>query len=121
MDKVTFRIPIHTISESNARGHWRARARRAKQQRSAANVCTHVELGSMRTDIIAGALPVTITMVRISAGTLDDDNLRSSGKAVRDGIADALEVDDGDKRLTWRYDQRKGRRGEYGVEVTIEI
>ena len=40
-------------------------------------------------------------------------------KAVRDGIADALEVDDGDTRLTWKYAQEKGKPKEYAVRVAL--
>lgn len=50
---------------------------------------------------------------------MDDDNLAISAKALRDGIAEALGVDDGDKNLiTWEYDQKLGKA--YGVEVEIK-
>ena len=39
-------------------------------------------------------------------------------KAVRDGIADALGIDDGDDSLTWEYSQAVGK--EYAVEVEIK-
>lgn len=44
--------------------------------------------------------------------------MRGVLKAVRDGIADALQVDDRDPRVTWRYDQQRG--AEYGVMVEME-
>jgi hypothetical protein len=34
-------------------------------------------------------------------------------------VADALGIDDRDPRVTWRYDQRRGKRGQYAVEITI--
>jgi len=62
-----------------------------------------------------------ITLTRIAPRRLDPgDNLNSSMKAVRDGIADALGIDDGDARLTWKYAQRKGNPKEYAVEVEVE-
>ena len=34
------------------------------------------------------------------------------------GVADWLQIDDGDKRLTWVYGQRKGK--EYAAEIRLE-
>ncbi len=66
-------------------------------------------------------VPVVVTLTRISAGTLDDDNLIASMKGLRDGLADALAINDADVgRLRFAYLQRKGRPREYGVEVLIE-
>ena len=47
----------------------------------------------------------------IAPRKFDDGAVEGSCKAVQDGIADALGIDDGDDRLEWRYDQRKGRVG----------
>lgn len=107
-----FTIPVRTISEANGREHFRVKAKRAKEQRAMARM-------------FAGQWspfpkpPLVITITRIGVRGLDDDNLASSQKAVRDGIADALGIDDGDKRLSWRYEQRKGKPKEYAVEVEI--
>ena len=38
---------------------------------------------------------------------------------MRDGVADALGIDDGDERLTWHYAQDKAPRGHYAVRVEI--
>ena len=47
----------------------------------------------------------------------DDDNTARALKPYRDGVADALRVDDGSERLTWVVDQvRDGQRG-----VTVEL
>ena len=62
---------------------------------------------------------VAITLTRIAPRVLDTDNLASAMKAVRDGVADALGVDDGSSRLTWRYAQEKGKTREYAVRVEI--
>ena len=51
---------------------------------------------------------------------LDSDNLASSLKAVRDGVADAMGVDDGCSRIQWCYAQRKGKPREYAVLVEIQ-
>lgn len=90
-------IPVKTVSESNGRDHWRVKARRVRLQRRAAwELCPRV------------GLPCIVTLVRVSPRALDDDNLRGALKAIRDGVADRLGIDDRDPRVEWSYAQRKG-------------
>lgn len=65
------------------------------------------------------ALPCTVTLTRIAPRDLDGDNLQSSLKAIRDGVADFLKVDDRDSRVTWAYAQERGAPKFYGVRVEI--
>lgn len=66
-----------------------------------------------------GAALVKIT--RIFEGSLDhDDNLNTSAKHVRDGVADALGIDDGTSRVSWRYAQRPTSPG-WGVGALVQI
>lgn len=102
-------LPIATVSEINVRKGWLAKARRVKSQRQQAYLLTQA-LKSLR-------LPATVRLIRVSPRILDDDNLRGALKAIRDGIADRLGIDDRDPRMTWLYDQRKGRPKERAVEV----
>lgn len=46
---------------------------------------------------------------------MDDDGLAASFKAVRDGIADRLCVNDGSDQIAFKYAQRKSKQ--YGVEI----
>jgi hypothetical protein len=56
----------------------------------------------------------------MSAGTLDDDNLRGALKAVRDAVTDALGLrTDADERVQWHYAQARVGRGCYGIEVAV--
>ena len=64
-------------------------------------------------------LPLEVELVRVAPRSLDSDNLTSSLKAVRDGVADWLGVDDGDERVRWTYGQRKGKPREYLVEIGV--
>ena len=109
-------IPVRTVSEANTHTHWRERARRAKTQRL---VARSVILGVMSRGTL-DALPLVVTITRVAPRALDDDNLASSQKAIRDGIADALGIDDRDPRVSWRYAQRRGDPKKYFVEVSIE-
>jgi len=58
-----------------------------------------------------------VKLVRFAPHELDSDNVCSALKAVRDGIADGLGINDGDKRTKWVYDQFVSK--EYGVDVEI--
>lgn len=137
---MTVTLPLRLISEANQRGSWHAGAKRAKGQRSVVSLAVnHWRHGGRHHDalILSGGLAVTLT--RIGPKKLDTDNLARACKAVRDGVADALGVDDGDERIEWRYKQRRAQmvdrwsspRGPeqrveegvslgYGVEIRIE-
>lgn len=115
-------LPIRTWSEPNLRGHWARRARRAHKQREAARMLVRAALASLPpwNPAREGKRKRTIWLIRLAPRELDSDNLVASMKAVRDGVADALGMDDGDDRLRWRYAQRRGKPGEYSVLVEIE-
>lgn len=108
-------LPIRTWSEANLRIHWGKRARRAKKQRQAARLFVRAARPALPA---TGAIAVTLT--RIAPRVLDTDNLASGLKAVRDGVADALGVNDGSSRIEWRYAQEKGKPREYAVRVEIQ-
>lgn len=109
---IAFDLPgMRLVSLLNDRSHWAARAARAKKQRWAAMVATRAHLlEQMR-------LPLVVTITRRGPGTLDSDNLAACAKHVRDGIADALGIDDGDERITWVVRQERARL--WGVSVEI--
>lgn len=65
-------------------------------------------------------LPLTITIIRIGPRKLDDDNLASACKYVRDQIAESVGLDDGSPMYTWRYEQRAEGSNRYGVDVEVE-
>lgn len=121
---VEIEIPVRLVSLLNSREHHMARARRAKQQRSLARLQTIARL--CRSPLwarVANGCGIVVTITRIGPRELDDDNLAGSAKHVRDGIADALGIDDGDKRIVWRYRQAKfagAARGGYSCAVRIE-
>lgn len=120
-----FDVPVEVISEANAKGkerHWAAKGRRVKGQRGMAYAKCLQHLGCKPKDT---PLPgnFTITLIRIMVGRqrpYDGDNLQNALKAVRDGIADYLGIDDGSNRLKWLYEQERGS-GERGwVRVSVE-
>lgn len=114
-------LPLRVVSESNARGHWAGKARRTKQARETVGLVVGTHLR-----VCKAPLPVVVTLTRIAPRQLDDDNLRGALKAARDGVADALGIDDRDDRVEWLYGQRRGSKRDltlaqgYGVEVLVE-
>ena len=114
---VTACVPLRLRSTANLREHWAQKASRIKTERYAAfyGLC---EVSPAWNQWETSPLRVTIT--RIAPRTLDDDNLVSCCKAVRDGIAQWLDTPDNDPSITWVYAQRREGVGEYAVEMTVE-
>lgn len=111
---LTFFLPVKTVSETNMWEHWGARYRRAKSQRTLARAATRDALET------AGKMapPYVVHMTRVASRKLDSDNLQASAKHIRDGIAEAIGVDDGrDDLVRWEYAQETGK--EVGVRVVV--
>jgi len=107
-------VPLRTGTGQNDREHFRARARRVKAERHA--VAWLLALHK------PPAGPVTVTMTRISPGQGLDahDNLRGSLKAPVDQVAEWLGRDDADPSITWVYEQRRSKPGEWLVSIVVE-
>ena len=61
-----------------------------------------------------------VTITRVAPRPLDShDNLRSSLKAVVDGISDWLGVKDNDERIEWAYAQERGAPKTYAVRIEV--
>ena len=114
---VTVDIPLRTARGQNAREHWGQRARRVKAEHEAVIPMVRTECNRAGINL-SGRLVVTLT--RVSAGTLDDDNNQGALKGVRDAVAIVIGTDDNDPRIEWRYGQERCKRGHYGVRVEIE-
>jgi hypothetical protein len=94
---------------------------KVKRQRLAANWALVAAVKPLQRAQLLEAARLVVTLTRVAPGTLDrEDNLTAGFKAVRDGIADALGLNDRDSRLRWHYEQAKGGRGVYGVKVQLE-
>ena len=106
-----FSLPLKLPSLANVRWGWRKMAALKKKQKTTTHFC-----------ILATGIehipppPLLVTITRVGPRRLDDDNLASACKYVRDQIAAAVGVDDGSPLYTWRYEQEKGR---YRVDVEI--
>lgn len=122
---VTDLIPVRLINQSNARhGSWHARARKAKTVRHIAAMQVRSEL---RTNSLAWARLIVgpeardlvVRLVYVGPRKLDDDGVVSAVKSLRDGVADALKINDADPRVVWVPDQEIG--DVYGAMVEVYI
>ncbi len=115
---INFTVPIATKSASNLREHWRARQRRVKAQRHATTWAAYGRKDKAELEDLHEAPPCTVWLTRVSPRELDDDNLRGALKAVRDELAELLGLkSDRDPRVSWEYDQRKGKPSAVVVEI----
>lgn len=113
-------VPVQTVSELNRRDHWSERHRRATQQKELTTLLLRSASGFDRRRFFS---PYRVTLTRIAPGAIkDSDNLASAMKAVRDGVAKFLGVDDADlgacPDVTWVIAQEK--QSSYAVRIDIE-
>lgn len=106
LNRRTVELPLRIQSVANLREHWTQRAKRTKAHRNAAMAVPKVEI------------PCVVTLTRMGPRKLDSDNLVGGFKALRDGIADRLGVDDADPRVKWVYCQEVSKF--YSARITIE-
>lgn len=118
---INIHLPITTYSEANKPEHWREKAPRARNQRGGALLMVRptIRIHYTRKELQAVS-HITIKLTRTAPRTMDTDNLQRALKAIRDGIADALEIDDGSPKLTWAYSQEKAKTKGVDVEITVE-
>jgi hypothetical protein len=114
MAPIAFELALRTVSEANRHEHWRVRQKRAKAHRHAAWAAMSLA------PKVTLERPLRVTLTRVGPRDLDSDNLPVSMKHVRDGIADALGIDDRDPRVSWHYAQARGPSPKhYAVRVVI--
>lgn len=119
---VVLPLRLRSPNGGNPGNRWAAiaQSREKKQHRQVAHMAVAAAL-SRRGLRGEAFVPALVTITRVSFGRLDSDNLAFSAKALRDGVADALGIDDGDvERVRFRYAQRKGPKGQHAVQVLVE-
>lgn len=108
-------LPIRTFSEANLHEHHMERRKRMGDQRPTVRMAMQAHANSRGLRVQP---PCTVQLTRLAPAELDQgDNLESSLKAVRDGVADWLGVNDRDPRVIWIYGQE--RQKQYGVRIEV--
>lgn len=120
MKKISWKIPIKTVSEANSSEHWTKKAKRHKSQKDRIKWQFRIEPPSI-------AIPCDVLLTRIAPRFLDvHDNLPGSLKYIADSLAECITGDyrpgraDDCKEITWTYAQQKGKVREYAVLIEIE-
>lgn len=115
--KKVMHFKIHLLSEGNISDHWtKKRNRRLFQQNYIAQ--------KWYTEGIDLKPPVSVTLTRLAPRTLDDDNLVTAFKGIRDRVASLLVPGlkpgraDNHKGIEWKYSQEKNKQ--YLVKITLE-
>lgn len=109
-------LPIRVVSEANSSESFWEKHSRHKMQKNLIYYNLHVQKKNIN-------LPCHVKLTRLSSRFLDDDNLVSSFKYVRDSIAACIVGDfrsgraDSSVLITWQYDQRKSPF--HGAEIII--
>lgn len=107
-----------TKTPNGSHGHWTTRHGRTKRERQLAKTALlyHTKLRGL------GGPPGSyrVTLTRCAPRMLDDDNLATSFKSVRDGVADWFGTDDRNPQLAWCVTQEKAKKHESGTRIRIE-
>lgn len=123
MSELAVTLPLRTTNPLNGGMAFSkvaviARSRDRAAHRGCARVLVLAKMRELRLSPLE-LVPCVVKLTRVSAGKMDDDGLAASCKGIRDGIADALQVDDGGPFVRFVYEQRKGPKKRYAVEVQI--
>ena len=113
-----FEAPLRLKTQTNQSANWRVRAREVKKLRHAIGLLwMSVRFPGGKVPSRELRPPFVVSLTRIGPRRIDDDNLASSFKAVRDQIAAQLAIDDGSFLITWIYAQEKGA---HGIRVRVD-
>src|SRR4029077_6224988 len=103
-------VRMDIVSEANNRDHWTIKRKRRILHDSIIRKYWFWKKPKIE-------LPCIIILSRVAARKLDDDNLQTALKSIRDTIADLILPGlppgraDGDPRIKWEYAQIKGDEG----------
>lgn len=120
--KQSIAFPFTTYSENHYRSGsgWRVSAARTAKQRAQVGMMLRTTFRRRPLVRRNGAdNHFRVELVRISAGTLDVDNLHGSLKAVVDEVAAWLGIDDRDDRVVFVKLQQRCPRGQQALRITV--
>lgn len=109
-------VPVRLVSEANSHAHWRERQKRAKAHRSTAMLLCRA---ATEWQVPNPNRRYRVLMTRIAPRPLDSDNAVGACKHIRDGIADAMGIDDRSPLIDWQVSQERGEPNTYAARVRI--
>lgn len=99
-----------------------------EQKSAVIRAAAAIECCYIAANVLDRGRPVRIVLTRVSTGSLDDDGLIGSMKYIRDGVAEALLVDDAEfsiggedpSKIMISYRKANpGKRGAYGTQIEL--
>jgi len=118
---IDWRLPIRLVSEANNNDHWTKKRKRFRAQKDWITMRHRLD-GSPEIP-----LDCIVVVTRIAPRELDEDNMYSCCKHLRDYIADLIRPGlapgraDDSKTIEWNYKQEKGQPKEYAVKIEIFV
>jgi len=119
MKKIIFEIPIKIETANNRPVNFWVAAERQKEHRYFALPLTLSAVHGAKFYPSKDEV-LQVTIMRVSPGVLDSDNLGTSFKGIRDGIADGLWRKNDTDNFIWKYDQASRGR-DYTVFVEVKV
>lgn len=129
MAKIVWGLPIKTVSEANCSQHWAIKRKRHKVQQ----MLIRSLFNGLAMPIV---LPCVVKLFRLGTRPLDDDNLRTAFKWIRDEVSECLIPEkrssyvakngrirqikgraDSDPRIEWHYFQEKSHLAGIRIEI----
>lgn len=129
--KVTWILPIKTVSEMNCNEHYQTKSKRHRQQQFFVRSLFKHEAAKIE-------FPCSVKLIRLGPRFLDSDNLPTSMKYIQDEIAAQLFPEkviyykrkgkmysnkgqcDNDPRVTWSYHQEKYPTQAVRIEICFD-
>ncbi|MGH8464073.1 MAG: endodeoxyribonuclease RusA [Pseudomonas sp.] len=102
-----------SLCSPNARAHWTKKSRAAKSYRAQCYLITH----NARLAVPAGQIMLSLEFIPPDKRRRDDDNLVAMFKAGRDGMADALGIDDNVFATQIRVSKETTKGGAVRVQI----
>jgi hypothetical protein len=120
LERMTVEWPMVLPSVANMREHWATKAKRVKAQRMATATVLAANGASWKLRHLRPKERLAVRLTRIAPRELDDDNLVSAMKAVRDSVAAYFGLDDRSVRIRFEYAQAKGKPASVRIDLAIE-
>jgi hypothetical protein len=102
---IDLKINITGLNKSNRYQHWGKSSTIANRQRNLAAIV--VANNRVLGKISSHSPRFIISFIRSGKRLLDNDNLIGGLKHIRDGVCDAIGINDGSDKIEFRYTQRK--------------
>lgn len=100
MTEIRIKLPLPSRALSpNSRVHWRKKGKETQTARMIARAATAKALAPLPRDFRFEVLGYRLVFMWPDRRRRDDDNAAASCKAYRDGVADALGIDDSGLRM----------------------